>query len=112
MIRKFNFYNSMLASTIEHSVQRGIDMLRKLIHFFSCYVFGRRRHRVSSGIRTQQRKQLRAMSDLELRDLGIGRGEIPALMQSELPICTEDRWGNRHRMPDTARLEDDRHRQI
>ena len=74
-------------------------MLSRLLHFLSRAVFGRsgshanfRKHRQQA----QQSRQLRAMSDLELRDLGIGRGEIPALMQSEPPKDTENCWGNRH----------------
>ncbi|MES2068783.1 MAG: DUF1127 domain-containing protein [Pseudomonadota bacterium] len=40
-----------------------------------------------------QRAQLRAMSDLELRDLGVGRSEIPALLEQQ---PAEDGWGNRY----------------
>lgn len=42
--------------------------------------------------------ELRTMNDLELKDLGIGRSEIPALLGSDGPRNTEDRWGNRDSM--------------
>ena len=32
--------------------------------------------------RQQDRRQMLAMSDAELRDLGIGRGQIPALLET------------------------------
>lgn len=40
--------------------------------------------------------QMTAMSDLELRDLGIGRSEIPAFDERHTPDQSEDRWGNRY----------------
>ncbi|HTD03515.1 hypothetical protein [Undibacterium sp.] len=39
--------------------------------------------------------QLRAMSDLELRDLGMGRSEIPAMLSAEAQPHAEESWGNR-----------------
>ena len=44
-------------------------------------------HRIAfalAALRRQQRdrRQMMAMSEAELRDLGIGRGEIPALLES------------------------------
>lgn len=44
----------------------------------------------------QQGMQLRDMSDLELRDLGVGRGEIPALLNTKVSQHAENIWGNRH----------------
>ncbi|MFZ6647132.1 DUF1127 domain-containing protein [Undibacterium sp. TJN25] len=40
-------------------------------------------------------RQLRAMSDLELRDLGMGRSEIPAMCGEERKCLDEAGWGNR-----------------
>ncbi|MES2102578.1 MAG: DUF1127 domain-containing protein [Pseudomonadota bacterium] len=40
-------------------------------------------------------RQLRAMSDLELRDLGLGRSEIPAMFSADTAQRGEDDWGNR-----------------
>lgn len=41
--------------------------------------------------------QLGAMSDNELRDLGVGRSELRRLMRSQAARHPLDRWGNRHR---------------
>jgi len=46
--------------------------------------------------RRSQAAQLRAMSDLELRDLGMGRSEIPGLLSVRDAERIEERWGNRH----------------
>ncbi|WP_394782160.1 DUF1127 domain-containing protein [Undibacterium sp.] len=40
-------------------------------------------------------RQLRAMSDLELRDLGMGRSEIPAMCGEEARDHGDAGWGNR-----------------
>ena len=44
-------------------------------------------HRIASALaawrrRQQDRRQMLAMSEAELRDLGIGRGQIPALLET------------------------------
>ena len=44
----------------------------------------------------QQGMQLRNMSDLELRDLGVGRGEIPFLLNTKATRHVADIWGNRY----------------
>lgn len=45
--------------------------------------------------RRAQARQLREMSDLDLRDLGVGRSEIPALLSGGQVRHNEDRRGNR-----------------
>ncbi|GGC67961.1 DUF1127 domain-containing protein [Undibacterium terreum] len=54
-------------------------------------IFGQRWSRRTQG----QAQQLRGMSDLELRDLGMGRSEIPAMLSEHIRACEEKAWGNR-----------------
>jgi uncharacterized protein YjiS (DUF1127 family) len=46
----------------------------------------------------QDRRLLRAMSDRELHDLGVGRSEIPLLLQERAPISDASApWSRRRR---------------
>lgn len=74
-------------------------MLRKMIRALSCPVLPRLfRYMSFSEIagKAQQEAQLRAMNDLELKDLGIGASEIPALLRPDMPPRAEDSHGNRY----------------
>jgi uncharacterized protein YjiS (DUF1127 family) len=74
-------------------------MLLRMIRALSHRVFPKlRRYTCFSTIsrQRQQEAQLRAMNDLELKDLGIGASEIPALLQGDVPQRAAAGWGNRH----------------
>ncbi|MFZ6772804.1 hypothetical protein ACO0LB_08790 [Undibacterium sp. SXout7W] len=40
--------------------------------------------------------EIREMSELDLRDLSVGRSEIPALFLNEKNPGTDTHWGNRY----------------
>ena len=80
----------------EALLPKGYTMLLKLLvtYFGPMVTHLRRRLRLRANQR--QGLQLRAMSDLELRDLGLGRSEIPALINRTVSQDTIGIWGNRH----------------
>ena len=41
-------------------------------------------------------REIREMSELDLRDLSVGRSEIPALFLNEKNPDTDTHWGNRN----------------
>lgn len=63
--------------------------------FFNLFVAFRHSLGVRRKPDRQQALQLRAMSDLELRDLGVGRSEIPAVLEPGERARAERPWGNR-----------------
>ena len=76
-------------------------MLQKLLSILTNPGLARLHARLRLRQRTNRQQalqevELRAMSDLALTDLGIGRGEIPALLGTRAPHQDDDSWGNRH----------------
>jgi len=72
-----------------HSNTGGVIMLFNLFAGLCGSLFAR------SSQDQRHARQLRAMSDLELRDLGLGRSEIPAMFSADTARCDEESWGNR-----------------